>query len=144
MIRRPPRATRTDTLFPYTTSFRSAAHCRHAPAPSAPPPHRVRASSGAAPAHCADGSRSARLPLARSCALLREAAGQFALRGSEHVITETVMPHPRRWRKPRAQPNGELRRAHVRTPVSNAHPDSRLLLEKENKHANTYEGPHAN
>src|SRR3546814_2445319 len=26
MIRRPPRATRTDTLFPYTTLFRSGAH----------------------------------------------------------------------------------------------------------------------
>src|SRR3546814_3539809 len=30
MIRRPPRSTRTDTLFPYTTLFRSgAAHRRH-------------------------------------------------------------------------------------------------------------------
>src|SRR3546814_4766299 len=30
MIRRPPRSTRTDTLFPYTTLFRSAAfHHRH-------------------------------------------------------------------------------------------------------------------
>src|SRR3546814_13774519 len=28
MIRRPPRSTRTDTLFPYTTLFRS--HCHHA------------------------------------------------------------------------------------------------------------------
>src|SRR3546814_6906960 len=28
MIRRPPRSTRTDTLFPYTTLFRSAAPCR--------------------------------------------------------------------------------------------------------------------
>src|SRR6056297_3033599 len=28
MIRRPPRSTRTDTLFPYTTLFRSAP-CRH-------------------------------------------------------------------------------------------------------------------
>src|SRR3546814_8752025 len=28
MIRRPPRSTRTDTLFPYTTLFRSALH-RH-------------------------------------------------------------------------------------------------------------------
>src|SRR3546814_8915163 len=27
MIRRPPRSTRTDTLFPYTTLFRSAGHC---------------------------------------------------------------------------------------------------------------------
>src|SRR3546814_20949760 len=26
MIRRPPRATRTDTLFPYTTPFRSSGH----------------------------------------------------------------------------------------------------------------------
>src|SRR3546814_11065823 len=28
MIRRPPRSTRTDTLFPYTTLFRSAADAR--------------------------------------------------------------------------------------------------------------------
>src|SRR3546814_1517043 len=28
MIRRPPRSTRTDTLFPYTTLFRSS-HCDH-------------------------------------------------------------------------------------------------------------------
>src|SRR3546814_1592171 len=30
MIRRPPRSTRTDTLFPYTTLFRSAAVGKHA------------------------------------------------------------------------------------------------------------------
>src|SRR3546814_6744564 len=29
MIRRPPRSTRTDTLFPYTTLFRSAEFRRH-------------------------------------------------------------------------------------------------------------------
>src|SRR3546814_4998875 len=28
MIRRPPRSTRTDTLFPYTTLFRSSCACR--------------------------------------------------------------------------------------------------------------------
>src|SRR3546814_4446167 len=28
MIRRPPRSTRTDTLFPYTTRFRSLLHLR--------------------------------------------------------------------------------------------------------------------
>src|SRR3546814_9177499 len=27
MLRRPPRSTRTDTLFPYTTLFRSSASC---------------------------------------------------------------------------------------------------------------------
>src|SRR3546814_18472640 len=35
MIRRPPRSTRTDTLFPYTTLFRSPSldqEARHAPA----------------------------------------------------------------------------------------------------------------
>src|SRR3546814_3788596 len=44
MIRRPPRSTRTDTLFPYTTLFRSVTSSRrrawHRPAstpPSAPP-----------------------------------------------------------------------------------------------------------
>src|SRR3546814_5694291 len=30
MIRRPPRSTRTDTLLPYTTLFRSADHEQHA------------------------------------------------------------------------------------------------------------------
>src|SRR3546814_1838641 len=34
MIRRPPRSTRTDTLFPYTTLFRSDPH---APEPGAEP-----------------------------------------------------------------------------------------------------------
>src|SRR3546814_13107023 len=29
MIRRPPRSTRTDTLFPYTTLFRSPSRARH-------------------------------------------------------------------------------------------------------------------
>src|SRR3546814_2094368 len=41
MIRRPPRSTRTDTLFPYTTLFRSRAPCsckaRAAPARILPP-----------------------------------------------------------------------------------------------------------
>src|SRR3546814_1767445 len=40
MIRRPPRSTRTDTLFPYTTLFRSVADHIGSPAPS----HRRRVS----------------------------------------------------------------------------------------------------
>src|SRR3546814_8608410 len=39
MIRRPPRATRTDTLFPYTTLFRSAVR----PVAVTPPRHPVHA-----------------------------------------------------------------------------------------------------
>src|SRR3546814_12425095 len=45
MIRRPPRSTRTDTLFPYTTLFRSPDwprfRCR-APLRRAPPRRRAR------------------------------------------------------------------------------------------------------
>src|SRR3546814_13372051 len=37
MIRRPPRSTRTDTLFPYTTLFRSARFARALIRPFAPP-----------------------------------------------------------------------------------------------------------
>src|SRR3546814_8739278 len=33
MIRRPPRSTRTDTLFPYTTLFRAQRRCRNYVAP---------------------------------------------------------------------------------------------------------------
>src|SRR3546814_15983220 len=44
MIRRPPRSTRTDTLFPYTTRFRSALIARSAPATRPLPlPGAVRA-----------------------------------------------------------------------------------------------------
>src|SRR3546814_17238082 len=53
MIRRPPRSTRTDTLFPYTTLFRS-----HLPAPR--PLHDVASVLLLAPA------RSRRRPCARA------------------------------------------------------------------------------
>src|SRR3546814_19884853 len=61
MIRRPPRSTRTDTLFPYTTLFRSLGHDRGSlpgaregivdhcdqPSTSAVPDHRHRNCHGA-------------------------------------------------------------------------------------------------
>src|SRR3546814_2466895 len=40
MIRRPPRSTRTDTLFPYTTLFRSAGDGWRFPIEAPPPPRR--------------------------------------------------------------------------------------------------------
>src|SRR3546814_4529281 len=55
MIRRPPRSTRTDTLFPYTTLFRSsraegrlaAGHLRRSPPePSARRPRALRLGDG--------------------------------------------------------------------------------------------------
>src|SRR3546814_4942458 len=40
MIRRPPRSTRTDTLFPYTTLFRSPRRSSRTPASAPNGPHR--------------------------------------------------------------------------------------------------------
>src|SRR3546814_11542758 len=50
MIRRPPRSTRTDTRFPYTTLFRSDGSAAH---PVSPGPHKQprRASAVHRPAH---------------------------------------------------------------------------------------------
>src|SRR3546814_9362807 len=42
MIRRPPRSTRTDTLFPYTTLFRSAGQRVFYPGGARPPPQVLR------------------------------------------------------------------------------------------------------
>src|SRR3546814_15083886 len=42
MIRRPPRSTRTDTLFPYTTLFRSPARRPPCRSPQPPPVGRCR------------------------------------------------------------------------------------------------------
>src|SRR3546814_21198140 len=53
MILRPPRSTRTDTLFPYTTLFRSSVYPRLPPAaPAAGKERRVRAKRAARPAPC--------------------------------------------------------------------------------------------
>src|SRR3546814_193920 len=41
MIRRPPRSTRTDTLFPYTTHFRSVLRTGAQPRPHRPPGERL-------------------------------------------------------------------------------------------------------
>src|SRR3546814_12909003 len=51
MIRRPPRSTRTDTRFPYTTLFRSIAACRPSADrhPSEPVPARRRRSPAPCP-----------------------------------------------------------------------------------------------
>src|SRR3546814_4712425 len=55
MIRRPPRSTRTDPLFPYTTLFRSRR-------PAVPDPHRKRrqGAAGAVVRTCFEGRRAPR------------------------------------------------------------------------------------
>src|SRR3546814_4379677 len=105
MIRRPPRSTRTDTLFPYTTLFRSvrphpSAHARQAPA-NAPerPLHRqsaVEFESRRCPPHVRPAplreatqrtDMRARLPSARRCGAPRATRQSFLPpgRSEEHT-----------------------------------------------------------
>src|SRR3546814_1153787 len=86
MIRRPPRSTRTDTLFPYTTLFRS----RDADPRSA---HQLG-------------------------------------RGADSRGRRPDLQRRRLNRHPRGMVFREIGRAHVCTPVTNAHLVCRLLLEK--------------
>src|SRR3546814_6558293 len=60
MIRRPPRSTRTDTLFPYTTLFRSHRRGRTSPPPPARRTRNRSAESPRAPPRCVRTTRSAR------------------------------------------------------------------------------------
>src|SRR3546814_3027095 len=94
MIRRPPRSTRTDTLLPYTTLFRSAGR----------PPGRE---GGGRPRYRRRQGRE-----------LRQGRGGR--------------------RKRRAGARGEIGRAHVRTPVTNAHLVCRLLPETKTQQRVTH------
>src|SRR3546814_4331544 len=81
MIRRPPRSTRTDTLFPYTTLFRSSAG-----------------------------------EIVRLLELFIELRGEIIGQLSVHSLGGHRL---------------EIGRAHVCTPVTNAHLVCRLLLDKK-------------
>src|SRR3546814_8730770 len=96
MIRRPPRSTRTDTLFPYTTLFRAGFghHVDH-------PVRSPETDLDTEPEGCTFAARTQR----------------FRRRLCVERLVELV----------------EIGRAHVRTPVTNAHLVCRLLLEKKNK-----------
>src|SRR3546814_8486509 len=97
MIRRPPRSTRTDTLFPYTTLFRSAVH--------------------------ADEGATA-IPRRQQRRIVESQPQR------SHVRAERIVRHDGPCHEV-----GLLRqigRAHVWTPVTNAHLVCRLLLEKKN------------
>src|SRR3546814_7084215 len=101
MIRRPPRSTRTDTLFPYTTRGRSgdgggAATSRHRPFVSASRCH---------------------LPMASP-------QGGF----QAEIGRKSPSPMPRL--RSSIQRHEQIGRAHVCTPVTNAHLVCRLLLDK--------------
>src|SRR3546814_2097627 len=116
MIRRPPRSTRTDTLFPYTTLFRS---CRTAhPAPQLR--HALARGWRRYPRHPG---------VARS---FRTQHYRLLLEGHNEDDARADQP--------------EIGRAHVSTPVTNAHIVFRLLLESykpylHHHHYHTYLSP---
>src|SRR3546814_16945741 len=79
MIRRPPRSTRTDTLFPYTTLFRSGGRARRAGTAGAGRGgrrRRARETAGAARGRTAGTEESLRLQPRRHRGAGRGAAGR--------------------------------------------------------------------
>src|SRR3546814_10352890 len=94
LIRRPPRSTRTDTLLPYTSLFRS---------------RRVAVAGGAGTGRAAHGGHQRQ----------RTPQSRVGHETGHHLVG--------------AVRTGEIGRAHVCTPVTNAHLVCRLLLEKNNK-----------
>src|SRR3546814_8355068 len=107
MIRRPPRSTRTDTLVPYTTLFRSA---RLFP--------RALCRSGGGRADLRDDRRLAAIDR------------RSPLMGGTSGGRDQIYP-------PCRGADQQIGRAHVCTPVTNAHLVCRLLLEKKNKKQRT-------
>src|SRR3546814_6069166 len=77
MIRRPPRSTRTDTLFPYTTLFRSSTPEKGLPAISNAPPK--------SPAPAPLPARRASTPSSPKPAHPPDPATAPALRSEEHT-----------------------------------------------------------
>src|SRR3546814_5822983 len=108
LLLRPLMSTRTDTLFPYTTLFRSP------PAVREPGPVRL---DGACTAERFEVAHERAVPVDDR---------------PEDVEDESLDVSERRSfaRRPAA---AEIGRAHVRTPVTNAHLVCRLLLEKKKK-----------
>src|SRR3546814_9931905 len=124
MIRRPPIFTRTDTLFPYTTLCRSGFARQKGPAPALH--HRAdawspqggeaqtgRPASRAGLAPCFSGGHGSR----RDSGDRREMGR--ARRTRQSAVAERLALSPE-----------QIGRAHVRTPVTNAHLVCRILLDK--------------
>src|SRR3546814_10038594 len=87
MIRRPPRSTRTDTLFPYTTLFRSA----RATIPSRMGrPRPNRRNSGGGPARQATAPEIGRAHVELQ-SLMRISYAVFCLKKKKKKIITTIM-----------------------------------------------------
>src|SRR3546814_3296817 len=123
MLRRPPRSTRTDTLFPYTTLFRSPA----AEAAADAALHRPDERRGEIGTVVVVGARGAYLRLLAADALGDRRRRVHGLR--RHAVDALQRPVARGHRDAFRGARAESGRAHVCTPVTHAPLVCRLLLE---------------
>src|SRR3546814_17974392 len=90
MIRRPPKSTRTDTLFPYTTLFRSvrlsAARRRQIP-PSPPHAHQTSAATAEAPCRC----RRSEEHTSELQSLMRISYAVFCLKKKKYITASVII-----------------------------------------------------
>src|SRR3546814_9735352 len=114
MIRRPPRSTRTDTLFPYTTLFRSAGELAAEAAP---------AGFGYLAARIPEGRAGSRSEHRRGLAAHDDHVGGTSCEQADADAPGDLVEL--------AYEPQQIGRAHVCTPVNNAHLVCRLLLEKK-------------
>src|SRR3546814_7241673 len=126
MIRRPPRSTRTDTLFPYTTLFRS---------PTTPLPTQFRQRPDAWPQAARPKLRtgkSRKTPSATRITFQPTPPAKSDIpchfkSTKRHFLSAFAAPCQHQ----SVSPIAEIGRAHVCTPVTNAHLVCRLLLEQQ-------------
>src|SRR3546814_4850251 len=128
MLRRPPRSTRSDTLFPYTTLFRSWPCRRRQPWLFSESASQCAAGfrdiEGAVGA-CPMGSRG--LGGHRRCHSCSLGAQHFVDQPGSSRFVRLFWPYPQ---AVASHVLAEIGRAHVCTPVTNAHMVRRLLHEK--------------
>src|SRR3546814_4349971 len=117
MIRRPPRSTRTDTLFPYTTLFRSVHHLRV---------HRFTGAWCGGPCSSVGwGALPGRPRLRRRVALPRSEEHTSELQVTNaHLVCRLLLE--------KKNPEHQSRRSHVRTSDTNAKLYVRLMRAQTN------------
>src|SRR3546814_4417455 len=123
MIRRPPRSTRTDTLFPYTTLFRSRTVVHSGQRPPAPTAALGETAGMASPFLYFAGSRLSQAELSAACL-----DGDLVPLGDGFVPADLI--ETTALRAASLRPVLEIGRAHVCTPVTNAHTICAHPLEK--------------
>src|SRR3546814_2230352 len=124
MIRGPRRSTRTDTLFPYTTLFRSTLAALEA-APDGSLEGKI-AFVDHAMRRAQDGSGYGPYGDVR-----RRGPSIASKKGATAIVIRSAGTDSHRNPHAGSTVFAEIGRAHVCTPVPNAHPVCRLLLEKK-------------